>query len=402
MNNKNIFTIGKANQENSHELASIIAQSLHFYKKSVQTLIEERIGYDCFRTIKKDNKLIGGLGILKMGQWFGGKRIPCAGLSFAGVSPEERRTGAASFILRKTLEELRQDGFPISMLFPTADLIYQKVGYERAGVRLMHEVRTTDIHISNRNAQMVRVNTDDPLEFVSLYRKMASQNNGHLDRHNYLWDKYIVSRLLPLNCNDYLSHDDIYRYYVVENGEKTGYVVYTVRDRGEIIQILDHCVLTRTAGERILTFFEDFVSISSILRWQSGQQGLLYSLLPQESIETTWSLEWMLRIIDVRKALEYRGYPMALEKELNIEVLDEILPENKGKYLLSVSNGKGNVSKGRKDGLKIDIRGLAPLFTGRYTASQLRILGFIEGNDEDISLVETMFSGSIPWMQDMF
>jgi len=266
----------------------------------------------------------------------------------------------------------------------------------------VHRVSTTDIHISNGNAEMVRVNTDDPLEFVPLYGKMASQNNGHLDRHNYLWDKYIVSRLLPLNSNDYPDHDEIYRYYVVEKGEKTGYVVYTVRDRGEIVHILDHCALTRTAGERILTFFEDFTSISSTVKWQSGIQGLLYSLLPKESIKTWWSLEWMLRIVDVKKALESRGYPVSLEKELNLEISDNIISENNGKYLLSVSKGKGIVREGKKDGLKIDIRGLAPLFTGRYTASQLRRLGFIEGNEEDISSAELIFSGPAPWMQDMF
>jgi len=68
----------------------------------------------------------------------------------------------------------------------------------------------------------------------------------------------------------------------------------------------------------------------------------------------------MLRVVDVSKALEKRVYPLGIETELHLEVKDNLLPENNGKFVLSVSNGQGEVKKGGLGELKARCTRISP------------------------------------------
>jgi Predicted acetyltransferase involved in intracellular survival and related acetyltransferases len=50
-------------------------------------------------------------------------------------------------------------------------------------------------------------------------------------------------------------------------------------------------------------------------------------------------LHWMLRIVNVEKALLGRGYPQNINGQVHIEVFDEILPWNKGKFIITLEQG---------------------------------------------------------------
>ncbi|CAD5981580.1 GCN5-related N-acetyltransferase [Planktothrix tepida] len=48
-----------------------------------------------------------------MGQWWGGKSIPVAGLASVGIAPEYRGGGVALELLRQTLRELYNQQIPL-------------------------------------------------------------------------------------------------------------------------------------------------------------------------------------------------------------------------------------------------------------------------------------------------
>ena len=110
----------------------------------------------------------------------------------------------------------------------------------------------------------------------------------------------------------------------------------------------------------------------------------------------------MLRVIDVVKALEKRGYPASIQTELHLEVEDDLIAENNGKFILSVTNGRGEVTKGGKGELKLDIKGLAPLYTGLFTPQQLQISGKLQATETSLDIATQIFAGSSPWMIDYF
>ncbi|MEO1375335.1 MAG: sterol carrier protein domain-containing protein, partial [Cyanobacteria bacterium J06635_10] len=60
------------------------------------------------------------------------------------------------------------------------------------------------------------------------------------------------------------------------------------------------------------------------------------------------------------------------------------------------------VTKGGKGELKLDIRGLVPLYTGLFTPQQLQLAGKLDGTDTALSNATEIFTGTSPWMADFF
>lgn len=161
-------------------------------------------------------------------------------------------------------------------------------------------------------------------------------------------------------------------------------------------------VLTEAAGRRLWTFLADHRSQIEKIQWRSSIVDTLSLLLPEQTAEISVSERWMLRVVDVVKALEKRGYPTQVEAILNLEVRDDLIAENNGQFVLTVSQGRGEVTKGGTGDLQCDIRGLAPLYTGLFTARQLQQIGQIKATHEALAIATQLFSGSQPWMSDKF
>ena len=52
--------------------------------------------------------------------------------------------------------------------------------------------------------------------------------------------------------------------------------------------------------------------------------------------------------------------------------------------------------------LSLDIKGLAPLYTGMMTAAELQRIGWIDGDELALHKAETIFHGPQPWIVEMF
>jgi predicted acetyltransferase len=114
------------------------------------------------------------------------------------------------------------------------------------------------------------------------------------------------------------------------------------------------------------------------------------------------SLDWMLRVVDVRKALEARGYPRGVEAQLHFDIEDDMLPENNGKVTLSVSGGRGEVREGGEGRIKMHVRDLAAVYTGFASPFEQAVLGKVSGPNEDLWAAGAVFAGPRPWMADIF
>lgn len=99
----------------------------------------------------------------------------------------------------------------------------------------------------------------------------------------------------------------------------------------------------------------------------------------------------MLRLLDVRRALESRGYPEAVSARLELEVQDDCIPENSGRFVLDVSGGKAEVRTGGSGRLRLHVRGLAALYTGFLSHVDLGLLRLAEGEPRDLALAGALF-----------
>ena len=168
------------------------------------------------------------------------------------------------------------------------------------------------------------------------------------------------------------------------------------------IRVRDVTLTTRDAAIQLLRFFSDHRSIIDTFSWNGGPNDPIAFLHTEEDAEPIRTEPWMVRVVDVEKALEARGYPANLEGELHLQVEDNLLPWNNDRFQMTVSGGNGEVRKGGEGRLRIGVSGLAAMYTGHMTASELQMVGAVEGTDQQIDMANLIFSGPRPWMPDQF
>lgn len=160
--------------------------------------------------------------------------------------------------------------------------------------------------------------------------------------------------------------------------------------------------LTPKAINRLWTFIANHRSQFKKCQWSAGVIDPKLLLLPEQTAKLLDQSIWFLRIVDVINALERRPYPLNLEVELNLDIKDELLIENSSNFKLQVSGGKGNVSRGGKGDLSLNIRALAPLYTGLFTAQQLQVSGQLEGTEVALQTATQLFTLPTPGLADFF
>ena len=386
------FTLSPLADELEPALRAILTQSFQF---AAWEVYRARVGRESFRALTRDGRVVAGLAMYRMGQWFGGRVVPMTGFAAVGVAPEHRGTGVGRELMARALREQRDAGVPIAALYASTQALYRKVGFEQAGSRVRYAVEARRIgEMSDRSLPCVPVEAARHELFHDLYRRFAERQTGLLDRNRAIWERAV------------LPPDAVARAYLVgPEAAPEGYVVFT-QDRGKSfaydLAVRDLCALTPAAARRLWTFFADHRSLAGEITWSGPPVEPLLALLPEQPARVTGTERWLVRILDVKEALARRGWPTGVEAELHLDVRDELLRENHGRWVLAIGGGAAEVRAGGRGELACDVRGLAPLYTGMLPPRALAALGWIEGSEAALATAGRAFAGPEPWMPDMF
>lgn len=353
-----------------------------------------RGGLENVRVVRRGGAAVAALMVVPMGQFFGGRSVPMAGIAGVATAPEARGTGAATALMRTAMRDLYAAGWPLSTLFPTTRPLYRRAGYEPAGGRFELTMPIDRIAVSDRALPIRAIEAGDEAAVVAAYTAHARDVAGHLDRGDYIWSRLRGPR------------GEVARGYLVEQGDRVAGYLYLFERRTTPpnfdLRITDVVARTPEAARRILTFIADHGTTAVNVSWFTGPVDTLVQMLPEVGYELHSHDHWMLRVVDVAGALAARGYPEGLEAELHLDVRDELIPENQGRFVLSVAGGRGEVRKGGRGDLRLDVRGLAPLYTGHLPPVSLAASGLLEGPSAELARAASVFAGPAPWMPDIF
>ncbi|MEM8530516.1 MAG: GNAT family N-acetyltransferase [Chloroflexota bacterium] len=392
------ITYGALRPNDVDSFVRVVEAALHFHSGDLQKWMRIT-GPQGYRVVRQHNEVLAGLGIIEMGQWFGGARVPIAGITAVGVAPEHRGTGIGTRLMCTMLQEIHEKGIPLSVLYPATLPFYRRVGYERAGVQLTYELPLQTIDVRDTTLEIHPAEDEAAIGSIyELYDQRAYYLAGHLDRPQWMWDMKFKS-----------GNQTVYKYLIVRDSTPEGYVVVTQSGRDQPLRVLDMGVTTQNAGKRLLTFFSGYRSMVESVMWRGGPRDPLLYLLadnliggmrPKHTIQRTF--DWMVRIVDVVGALSARGYPDEVQAELHLEIRDNLLPNNNGRFVMEVNDGYARVSPGGQGHIYMHIRDLAALYTGYVNPFELRTAGSLTGSDSNLALLGLLFAGPQPWMPDMF
>jgi predicted acetyltransferase len=356
------------------------------------------------RCIADGDRIVAAAGARDFRQWFGGRELEMSGIWGVVTSPEHRGGGLATRAVTTLLEEARARGQSISALYPATQRPYRGIGYELAGTMTRHEVALDDLPRGAPGPLPVEeLDLSRDLEGVrACYRASVSGHNGPIDSdEDDWWPDRILGRWFST---------DVQRAVVARGPDGIeGYASFTYGPASGAIDfnysvVCRHLVASTLAGmASLLSYLRAFRGLGVSLRFTGPPAAPLSLLIEEQRVLPVWTYRWMLRLLDVRVALEERGYP-PISGDVVLAVEDGLFPQNRGPWRVKVSEGVASVEPvdigvaGHVHAISIGT--LSSLYSGFLSARDAATLGLIEREHEQA--LARLFDGPAPWMHDFF
>jgi len=270
--------------------------------------------------------------------------LPTAGVTFVAVMPTYRRQGVLSSLMRRQLADVRDRGEPLAILWASEAVIYGRYGYGRASWHLdftLHrgEGRLAGAAASAEDGLRLRIAEPDAAlpELAKVYDAVLATRPGMFGRNDAWWRSAIFDPAeqrhgaSPLRC---LLAEDASgtRGYALYAGVDTwaGFLpenVLTVRELMAADPAASAALCADLLSRDLTTEFR--------LPHRPVDDPLLYQLADPRRTRPKLNDNLWVRIVDLPRALAGRRYSCPVDVVL--EVRDEILPANAGRWRLSTT-----------------------------------------------------------------
>jgi predicted acetyltransferase len=373
---------------------------------------EDRVGRQNIRIVTRpdDPAPLGVLGRIPMGIHLAGNEVPQLGVLAVGVAPEARGMGVARRMMAHAVREMHADRSPLSVLYSAMHPLYRAVGYENAGLLCDAAIPAGMIEPPDTaTAPGWREATDaDTPGIIACDTAYARATHGSLARVEYLWHRIREPKSGFTRCFVAPDNDgavEAYCYYSQEKTEST--TITTGNAAGAAMRVTALAWSTPRGFDRVRSFLRGFSSVVGEIHVSLPPDSPLLHTLPDRRFALTVREPWMLRVLNIKTALESRGYPRGLNATLALDITDDQIDANTGAWTLTLADGRAAVEPRipdtPPDALRIHIRDLAPLYTGFTSARTLRAAGRLDATDETADTADALFATpSTPAMVDMF
>jgi predicted acetyltransferase len=279
----------------------------------------------------------------------GSELLPAAGVTWVSVLPTYRRRGVLSSIMRRQLEDIRDRGEPLAVLWASEAAIYSRFGYGRASWQFRFTFRRGEGALAATVAadRGLVLRLADPsaalAELAKVYDSVLPGRPGLFVRNEAWWQRIIYDPpedrqgASPVRC--LLAED--------ESGPR-GYALYSARELPDTEPFLPAAVLTVRELMAVdpaasAALWTDLLSRDLTSEFRARlrpvDDPLLYQLADPRRARPQLTDGLWVRITDIPGALAGRRY--AAPVDVVIEVRDDILPANAGRWRLTTSSSAG-------------------------------------------------------------
>lgn len=351
-------------------------------------------GDEVMRVTDRGGRVTGFAAMWPFPQWFGGAPVPSRAIASVVTDPTLRGQGDGTALMTGLLNEAAHDGAGVAVLYASTRSLYRKMGFAPAGVVTAFRTPARALSAERLSAFPRLPASLDMGHLADLRRPLLAQSNGMAERTPAMWSLALRDDSRPADVFLLPGPGG--------DGPDEGYLAVCPPDDRRLV-VVDHCILTPHAARTAATFLAGYAMQADWVVWKGAYADpLALGAVDSGTAIEEWE-EWLLRIVNVERALSTRGYPAGLNGSAVLEVTDPLLPANNGRFRLDVTNQRAVVR--RLDGpgpfdLKLSVSALASLFTGHTTPAALsRAHDIISLNDSFVSL---LLSGPPPWMPDRF
>jgi predicted acetyltransferase len=346
--------------------------------------------------------------------------VPAAGVTAVGVEPGHRRRGILRSLMRQQLDDVRERGEPVAVLWASEAAIYQRFGYGLGALNGRFEIERGRVAWLRPGEPSGRMRMVDEVEalaaFPGIYDRVREATPGALTRTEDWW-RWGVLRDAE---HQRRGAGPMFRYLHEVGGAAEGYAIYRVKadwDEGgprNQVQVVEAMAATPRAERAVWGFLFDIDLTRSIrARRISPAHPLLLALADPRALGITSGDGLWVRLVDLPAALTARRYGIA--GEVVLEVTDAFCPWNAGRWRLATTNTSGaEESIGAMAGavertdaradIIVDTTDLAAAYLGAFRFSDLARAGRVEERTPGaLRRADAMFaSDRPPWCATMF
>lgn len=366
-------------------LAEMMAEAFHRKPDGWEERMRA-LGHETSRVVERDGHLLAALKLVPLAQWLNGRAVENTWISGLGVRPEARGGGTGRFLLSQTLRELHGQGVPISGLYGTTQTFYRRLGWECAGSRYVVETPIRYLNARPGPLEIRKLGDGDHALAEALHLRHA-RGQGSLRRTDYCWRRLRSPQ-----------HQSTVGHGFFRGSELRGYT-YRLDDEGDLsgvkLHFTDVLLVDADATRAFLAFLAGYRALGVSASWATTNPSpALLALSDPWQVRLSLADHWMLRIVHLPRALQtfsYRG-----QGQLHLEILDDVLPENSGAWRLTVADGEGVLERGGRGSCRLDIRGLACLYTGFADSHTVAALGYLRAEEKERATLDSLFSSARP------
>lgn len=363
------------NPSHMDELIELWSQSFLLPYKQV-TWVNEKNIRNCIGIFEK-NKLVSTLIINPFEVYIRGKLFTLSGIGGVATLPEYRGKNYVHILLKEAIKISKSKDLIFSALYPFSYEFYRLFGWELSGLQKRYRVKLNFIPKFKETEKVKKIPLSDWNCIKPVYEKYAKNFSGMLKRSDERWENHIFWT------------KDLTYLYVYEDIDLEGYVLYQVV-KGSInkINVREIIALNTSAYKGLLGIFSrQSVNIEEV-EWIAEINDSLHLILPNPYIHCNIEPTFMLRVIDLKKAIEGMLFLEDIKENIFIEIKDNYAEWNNGVFKLIIQDGKGFLEKenNHKWDISLSINTLSQIISGFISITKAFNLGLVEVNDKNIIL----------------
>lgn len=338
----------------------------------------------------------GGLGIL-VPQYFGGRPVPSACLAAGHVAPEDRGERLAELVIADRVRVLQDQGAVISSVWTKASAYGRHLGWEAVAPVFAWSVATDELKgsFSPGDFDIAHGLTGAAR---ALHESLASQWHGPLQRPAWWWDwKQAKSDLTSYTFSE-------------PGGAPVGLLsLATVRHprHGMVLQVHDFWAAHPDAVRTMFAFLGRYSTRAETIDFRRGVMppypALLHNLHRSRVTAQSWH-PWMIRILDIPRALNLRGWPADLDGAVTIALTPAKKASGPEQFTVVFAHGEAHVepATGPAD-VTMTHRQLAAWYAGSYrSAASALLTGVCADSQQALATLLTAAGDAEPWLPDHF
>jgi predicted acetyltransferase len=333
-----------------------------------------------------------------------GGEVPAAGVTMVGVLPSHRRRGILTQMMREQIDDVRQRGEPLAILWASEASIYGRFGYGLATKAAKISV-DRDRAVFRDRAEPVGatrlVTREQAAELLAgVYDRVRLQTPGMFDRSREWWD---ASTLADPEHARRGGGPLFYAVFELD-GDPEAYALYRLKgnwDEGvpnSTLVMREVMATSSLALREIWRFLFGVDLVARLETWGLPPDYPLFLMLtePRRLRMTLGDALW-LRLVDLEAALHARSF--AGTEPVVLDVRDSFCPWNEGAWRIPEIERTD-----AEPDLRLDAADLGSTYLGGVSFAELASAGRLEELREGaIERAEALFRTAVtPWCPEVF